>query len=258
MKTIKELYDYREMIISLVRRELRGKYKGSILGFLWAFINPLLQLVVYTIVFKFITRSNIEDFYLYLFVALIPWIYISSCMTGGANSITGQTEMVKKIYFPRLVLPISYATSQFVNMLLSFVVIFIVLIISGKGICLKALLFLPFIMLIEYLIGVAIAILFSCVNVYLRDLEQVSGVLAMAWQFLSPVLYAVETIPEQYMDIYMMNPIAPMVLIYRQILYDKQIPDINLFWNPLLFAILLLIISCIIFSGLKKHFAEEL
>lgn len=258
MKTIKELYEYREMIVSLVRRELRGKYKGSILGFLWAFINPLLQLVVYTIVFTFITRSNIEDFYLYLFVALIPWIYISSCMTGGANSITGQTEMVKKIYFPRLVLPISYATSQFVNMLLSFVVIFIVLLVSGKGISIKALVFLPLIMLIEYMIGIAIAILFSCINVYLRDLEQVSGVLAMAWQFLSPVLYAIDTIPEQYRHIYMMNPISPIMVIYRQILYYKQVPEMDLFWNPLLFAGFMLFISCIVFSRLKRHFAEEL
>lgn len=258
MKAIKELYEYREMIISLVRRELRGKYKGSILGFLWAFINPLLQLVVYTIVFTFITRNNMEDFYMYLFVALIPWIYIGSCMTGGATSISSQNEMVKKIYFPRLVLPISYATSQFVNMLLSFVVIFIVLIVTGKGINLKAVICLPLIMLIEYVIGVAIAILFSCVNVYLRDLEQVSGVLSMAWQFLSPVLYSVEIIPEQYQGIYMMNPIAPMVVIYRQILYYKQVPDIHLFVIPFIFAVVLLTISCLVFSILKKHFAEEL
>lgn len=258
MKTIKELYEYREMIISLVRRELRGKYKGSILGFLWAFINPLLQLVVYTIVFTFVTRNDMEDFYLYLFVVLIPWMYIGSCMTGGATSITGQMEMVKKIYFPRLVLPIAYATSQFANMLLSFVVIFIVLIASGKGISLNALVYLPIIMLIEYFIGLAIAILFSCINVYLRDLEQVSGVLSMAWQFLSPVLYAVEVIPEQYREAYMMNPIAPMVVIYRQILYHKQIPNIDLFLNPFLFAVILMIVSCLTFSKLKKHFAEEL
>ena len=259
IKSIKELYEYREMIFSLIRRELRGKYKGSVLGFLWAFLNPLLQLIVYTIVFSLITRSSIEDFYLYLFVVLIPWMYISACMTGGATCITGQTELVKKIYFPRLVLPISYATSQFVNMLLSFVVVFAVLIVSGKGINPVSILFLPIIMIIEYIMGVAIAILFSCINVYLRDLQQVSGVLSMAWQFFSPVLYSIEeTIPEQYISIYMMNPIAPMVVIYRQILYYKQIPDWELFLNPLVFSICLLVISCLVFSKLKKHFAEEL
>lgn len=258
MGTVKELYDYREMIFSLVRRELRGKYKGSVLGFLWAFLNPLLQLCVYTVVFTFITRNDMKDFYLYLFVALIPWIYIGFCMTGGSTSITGQIEMVKKIYFPRLVLPIAYATSQFVNMLLSFIVIFAVLIVSGKGISLSALLFLPIIMMIEYFIGLGIAILFSGINVYLRDLEQVAPVLSMAWQFLSPVLYMVDFIPEQYRNVYMMNPIAPMVVIYREILYYKRIPSGELFIVPVVFAGALMIVGCAVFSKLKRRFAEEL
>lgn len=258
MKSIIELFQYREMIFNLVRRELRGKYKGSVLGFIWAFLNPLLQLCVYTVVFTFITRNEMEDFYIYLFVVLIPWMYIGACMTGGTNSITGQPEMIKKIYFPRSVLPIAYATSQFINMLLSFVVIFAVLVLSGKGISFKALIYLPVIMLIEYFIGMGIAILFSAINVYLRDLEQVSGVLAMAWQFLSPVLYAVELIPEQYREIYMLNPIAPMVVIYREILYYKNPPDLKLFVEPLLFALILMIVSCITFNILKRHFAEEL
>ena len=118
MKLLKELYAYREMIISLVRKDLRGRYKGSVLGFLWTFINPLLQLMVYTIVFSVILRAGIDKFYLFLFVALVPWIFFSSAVTGGATSILSQQDMVKKIYFPRQVLPISYVTSSFVNMLL--------------------------------------------------------------------------------------------------------------------------------------------
>ena len=124
MKLVKELYAYREMIISLVRKDLRGRYKGSVLGFLWTFINPLLQLMVYTIVFSVILKAGIDKFYLFLFVALVPWIFFSSAITGGATSILSQQDMVKKIYFPRQVLPISYVTSSFVNMLLCFLVIF--------------------------------------------------------------------------------------------------------------------------------------
>ena len=84
MKRFKEIYDYRQMIFSLVRKELRGRYKGSVLGFFWTFLNPLLQLLVYTMVFSTIMRSGIEDYYLFLFVALVPWIFFSSCVTGGA------------------------------------------------------------------------------------------------------------------------------------------------------------------------------
>ena len=124
MQHIKELYEYREMIISLVRKDLRGRYKGSVLGFLWTFVNPLLQLIVYTIVFSIIMRASYEQFYLFLFVALVPWMFFSSSVTDGAASILKEKDMVKKIYFPREVLPISTVTSAFVNMILTFVVVF--------------------------------------------------------------------------------------------------------------------------------------
>lgn len=106
MERIKEIYNYRQMIFRLVRKDLRGRYKGSVLGFFWTFLNPLLQLLVYTMVFSVIMRSGIDKYYLFLFVALVPWIYFSSSLTGGATSIPGSGDMVKKIYFPRDVMPI--------------------------------------------------------------------------------------------------------------------------------------------------------
>lgn len=130
MKTIKEIWDYRQMIISLVKRDLRGRYKGSALGFLWTFLNPLLQLVVYTFVFSTIMRAGIEDYYLFLFVTLVPWTYFASSVSGGASCIIGQKDMVNKIYFPREVLPIAHVFSQLVNMLLTYLVVIIVLIFS--------------------------------------------------------------------------------------------------------------------------------
>ena len=97
MHIFKELYSYREMIASLVRKDLRGRYKGSVLGFLWTFINPLFQLIIYTIVFSYILKSDIEKYYLFLFVALIPWIFFQTVLVGGANVIISQKELVTKI-----------------------------------------------------------------------------------------------------------------------------------------------------------------
>ena len=105
MKICKEIYQYRQMIFSLVKKALRGRYKGSVLGFLWTFINPLMQLVVYTFVFTYIMKAGIDKYYLYLFVALIPWIFFSSAITGGSSSIVAQKDLIKKIYFPREVIP---------------------------------------------------------------------------------------------------------------------------------------------------------
>ena len=169
MNLLRELYAYREMINSLVKKDLRGRYKGSILGFLWTFINPLMQLAVYTIVFSVIMRAGIDKFYIFLFVALVPWIFFSSAITGGSMSILNQNDMVKKIYFPRQILPIAYVTSSFVNMMFCFVIIFVALIFSGIGINFKALLYLPIIMLIEYVLALGIALLTSALTVYFRD-----------------------------------------------------------------------------------------
>ena len=143
MEKIKELYAYRQMIFSLVQRELRGRYKGSVLGFLWTFINPLLQLIVYTIVFSVIMRNGIEKYYIFLFVALVPWTLISSALVNGSTCILSSSDMIKKIYFPREVLPLSNTISNFVNMALCFLVVFAVLIFSGFGLNFKALLLMP-------------------------------------------------------------------------------------------------------------------
>lgn len=258
MKTIKELYAYREMIFSLVRRDLNGRYKGSALGFLWTFINPLLQLGVYTMVFSVIMRSGIKDYYLFLFVALIPWIFFSTSLSGGSSCIWSQKEMVKKIYFPREVLPIAFVTSQFVNMLLSFLVIFAVLIVSGKGINLIALLYLPVIMIVEYILALSVAMISSAVTVYLRDVEYILGIVTMAWQFLTPVMYSVDVVPEKMRTVFNLNPMTPVIVAYRDILYYKKIPELGTLVQAVCLGMVLLVVGMVVFSRLKRHFAEEL
>ena len=204
MKLIKEIYAYREMIFSLVRRDLKGRYKGSVLGFLWTFINPLLQLLVYTFVFSIVMRNGIEDYYLFLFVALVPWIFFNTSVTGGSSCIWAQQDMVKKIYFPREVLPIAFVTSQFVNMLLSFLVIFAVLLFSGKSLNPLALLCLPVIMLVEYLLALGMAMISSAVTVYFRDLEYIlspSVPAAKLGHSETPIGPFHTTVPAPWMDL---------------------------------------------------------
>ena len=258
MKTIKELYEYRTMISSLVVRDLRGRYKGSVLGFAWTLINPLLQLIVYTFVFSTIMRAGIEDYYLFLFVALIPWIMFSSSVTGGASCILSQKSLVSKIYFPREVIPISHVTTQLVNMLLSMIVVFVVVLFSGKGVNIEALLFLPLVIIVEYILAVAIALIVSAVTVYFRDFEHIMGILVFAWQFLTPVMYSTDMVPEKLMSIYNLNPMTPIIVSYRDILYYKKCPDAKMLIVGLGFSVILLIIGWFVFGKLKKHFAEEI
>ena len=258
MRTLRELYAYREMIVSLVRKDLRGRYKGSVLGFLWTFINPLCQLLIYTIVFSMILKSGIDKFYLFLFVALVPWIFFSSSITGGAMSIISQQDMVKKIYFPRQVLPIAYVTSCFVNMLFCFIIIFLVLILSGVGINIKALLYLPFIMLIEYILVLGISFLTSAFTVYFRDLEHILGLITMAWMYLTPIMYSVDMVPREFIKIFNLNPMTPIIIAYRDILYYKQIPHMFTLLQAAIIGICILLIGNIVFEKLQKGFVEEL
>jgi ABC-2 type transport system permease protein len=263
MKNLKEIYEYREMIFSLVRKELRGRYKGSALGFLWTFLNPLLQLLVYTLVFSVIMRAGIERYYIFLFVALVPWMFFSASLTGGASCVITSQDMVKKIYFPREVLPIAYTTAAFINMLLTFIVVFAVLIVSGFGVNLVAVLYMPIIMIVEYLLALGIAFLASAVSVYFRDLQYILSIVAMAWQFLTPVMYSQQMVEEQLathpqlLKIWNLNPTTPLINAYRDILYYKQVPQLQTLLSAVILGVAVLFIGYGVFRKLQRGFAEQ-
>jgi ABC-2 type transport system permease protein len=258
MKFLKELWQYREMIVSLVKRDLKSRYKGSVLGFLWMFLNPLLQLCVYTIVFSGIMRNGIEKYYLFLFVTLVPWIFFSTCLSNGTTVIFGQQDMVKKIYFPREVLPIAFTTSQFVNMLLSFVVILVVVLFNGIKIEPTAWLCLPLVMIIEYIICLGITFIAAGLTVYFRDLQHILGIVSMAWMYLTPVLYSADMVPEEYQKWFSLNPMTPVTVAYRDILYYGQTPQMNTLLSATVLGIIVLVIGKVVFSRLQRGFAEEL
>jgi ABC-2 type transport system permease protein len=258
MNAIKEIFAYREMRLSLVRKDLRGRYKGSVLGFLWTFINPLLQLAVYTLVFSAILLQDIEQYYLFLFVALIPWIFFASCLSTGSACVIGEKSLITKIYFPREVIPISYVTSCFVNMLYCFVVVLAVVWASGRPVNIAAWMYLPVIMLIEYIMALGIAMLTSSITVYFRDLQHILGIVAMAWQFLTPILYPITLVPDSMMGLFMLNPMTPVITAYRDILYFGQIPHLYTLTHAFVFGVAILVVGYVVFGALKKKFAEEL
>ena len=246
------------MIFSLVHKELRGRYKGSVLGFLWTFLNPLLQLIVYTFVFSILMRQQIEKYYLFLFVALVPWIFFSACVTAGSNSIFIYGDLVKKIYFPREVLPISFVTAQFVNMLYTFIVIFGVIFFTRHGVNLVALLYLPVVMVVEYLLALGMTLFFSAITVYVRDVAHILGIITMAWQFLTPVMYPSERVPQEYLFLWNLNPMTSVVETYRTILYYKQLPNIKTLSVAVGMGLFFILIGELVFSRLQKGFAEDL
>ena len=258
IEKIRELYEYREMIISLIHKELRGRYKASVLGFLWTFLNPLFQLLIYTVVFSIILRAGIKDFYLYLFIGLVPWNFFSASVAGGASCVASQENLIKKIYFPRTVLPIACVTSAFINMLLTSMITFLFLIFSGHGFNFLALLCLPIVAITEYVFALGMCMLSSAMTVFFRDLEYLLGIIMMAWLYLTPIMYTMDSIPEEVSFIFKINPMTFIIMAYQDILYYKKMPCVDTLATAAAIGIIFLILGSVTFEILQKKFVEEL
>ena len=257
MNSFKELWDYREMLSSLVKKDLKTRYKGSILGFLWTFINPLLQLLVYSLLFSVIMRNGIENYAMFLFVALVPWLFFSTSLMAGAASIRGAQGLIEKIYFPRIIIPISVVCSNFMNMLFSFIIVFLALIFTGVGLT-SALVMLPLIMVIEFFFALGFTLIVSAVNVYFRDLEYILGILTQVWMYLTPILYSVDQVPQKLQGVLAFNPMSSVIIAYRDILFYQKFPDMSTLITTVLCAVVALIVGMLVFNKLQRNFAEEL
>lgn len=257
MIVLKELYNYREMVYNLVKKDLRGRYKGSVLGFLWTFINPLLQLAVYTMVFSTIMRVNVDKFYMYLFIALIPWIFFTTSVLSGTISIIQNKDLIKKIYFPRIIIPISTVLATFMNMIFSMAVVILALFISGIGISYYVLL-LPVIMILEFFLVLGMVFLFSSLNVFFRDIEYILSIIMMIWFYMTPIVYTVEMIPEKYKTLFYLNPMTNIVIFYRDILFYKKMPSFGFMGGVFLYSLAMIVIGFFVFQKLQKNFVEEL
>lgn len=257
MESLKELYNYREMLSNLVKKDLRTRYKGSVLGFFWTFLNPLLQLLVYTLVFSVILKSDVPNYYIHLFVALVPWLFFSTSLTASSTSIVGNKDLIKKIYFPRIIMPMAVVNGAFMNMLFTMIVVFFVLMFSGIGIS-KYIVLLPVIMLLEYLLALGFSFVVSALNVYFRDLEHILGILTMAWMYATPVLYSIDLVPDRMKGIFNLNPMTPIVAAFRDILYYQKMPDLSHMGLILFWSIAFIVLGYFIFEKLQKGFVEEL
>ncbi len=252
-----KLFQYREFLNTSIKKEIRGKYKKSFLGILWSFLNPLLMLMVYAIIFPIILKSPEKNYVMFLMTALIPWTFFTTVVTQGASTIIANGNILKKVYFPREILPISTVTSGLVNFLISCIIIFVFLVFTGIGFS-KYLLLLPFVILIEYLFLLGIVFILSSVTVYLRDLEHIIGVVIQALFYGTPIVYSLSTIPENFLWVFRLNPMAYIVQGYRDILYYQTMPDLKGLFFILALSLGLVIIGYQIFNRLQKNFAEEL
>lgn len=258
MNIFKNLYDYRELLKTSIKKDVRGKYKNSMLGILWSFLNPLLQIAVYALVFSIIVRNNTEKNYtVFICCGLIPWTFFSSAISRSSFTIIENGNIIKKVYFPREILPISLVTSEMVNFIISTVIILGFVLANGFGIT-KYILFYPIVLLVQYILIVGISFFVSSITVFFRDLQHFIGVILQLLFYAAPIVYPPSSIPEKFMWIIKYNPMTYIINSFRDIFYYQQTPDFMKLIIVLGLGILLCVLGYLIFSKLQKKFAEEL
>ncbi len=254
---IKNLYTYRELLRNNIKKEIRGRYKGSILGILWSFINPLLQTLIYAFIFPLILQNVQDNYVAFLIIGVFTWYFFANTIANGNRIIINNANIINKIYFPREILPISSVTSGLVNYLISFPIILIFLLFSKIGFSIYILL-VPLIILIEYILTLGIIFITSSITVYIRDFEFIVNFFINLLFYATPILYAVNDIPSKWQWLIKLNPITSIINSLRDILLYHNCPNILSLLLALISSLVILIIGIFIFRKLEKRFSEEL
>lgn len=256
MRDIREIIKYKEFLKSNVKKDVRGKYKGSFLGVLWSFINPLLSVLVYAIVFHYIMRFKIEHYLIYLIAGIIPWNFFTTSLNTGMNSILFNADIIKKVYFPRIILPISSVSSCLINFLISCIIVVVFAFFSGVGISIYLLLF-PIIALIQYVFTLGVVFILSAIEIYVRDIEHIINFFVSMLFYVTPILYTTDYVPEQFKIILRINPMSYIIEAYHSIFYYKTLPNMCDLSIILILSIVVFFLGYKIFDKLQRGFAEE-
>jgi homopolymeric O-antigen transport system permease protein len=269
-----ELYHFRYLLQNLVIRDLKVRYKNSVLGVFWSLLRPLLMMTVYTILFTIlIPNRGVEKYPVFILVALIPWQFHTGSMTSGVVSITGNSSIIKKVYFPRILLPTATILSNLVNFLLASLVLLVLIFAFDVKLSIHAL-WLPFILLTQLIFMLGLVYIFSTLQVFYRDTAMILEVGMLAWFFLTPVFYPFERFGSEAMlwgisfnparVMRWLNPMASIVDSYRTVLWgtvNSNGPvsmDLLSLLRTFITAVIIFIIGAIVFNRSEYLFGEKL
>jgi ABC-2 type transport system permease protein len=282
LKHIGTVWSYRELLVNLVRKELKVRYKNSVLGFLWSLLNPALYLAVFTIVFQIVLGSGIPNFAIYLLSGLLAWNLFSASLAGATGSITGGASLVNKVYFPREILPLASLGANCVHFVLQALVLMAAIAISPIPFDIAWLWMIVPAMLVLVLLTAALGILLAAVNVYARDTQHFLELFLLAWFWMTPIVFQ-WGLPAKKLaahglstNLLLLNPVVSVTLALQRSLYgvthffdaagnrQQVLPEEGQLWYlrnlgiTAVGAVVLLIVALRIFDRLEANFAEEL
>lgn len=285
---VKELWKFRELLFSMVQRDLKIRYKNSFLGFLWSLLNPLMTVAVMTLVFEYIMGNNTPNFGAYVFAAYLPYMFFQLCLMDSSQTIISNIQLIRKIYFPREILPLASVISNFIHFVLGLCVLFVVLVgvylfHPGKWPFHSGILLLPVLLFISLCLSAGFSLMISALNTFYEDVKYIVGVLLYMLLFTCPIMYFSEMVYYSgtnhdhpiFYRLYNMNPMAVLCTAYRKAILDPQPvtvvdrqtllatkhPSIGMDWKYVAMAfgvsIFVLLIGYGIFNRLKWRFVER-
>jgi lipopolysaccharide transport system permease protein len=257
----RELVSYRDLVANLTVRDLKLKYKGSVLGIAWSLLNPLLMMTIYTAVFSVFLRAvTVQNYWALVLGGLLPWVFFSNSLTAATISFIRAPNLITKIYFPIESLPIANVLANFVNFMISLCVLLAIL--AFVGLIGPSVILLPIILLAHLAITLGLATAIAAVTVYFRDLEHLVVIGLTAWFYLTPVLYPLDprALPSgagKYIGYLQLNPLSWLFESYHSVLFYKTWPDATTFTLMLVSAVVSLAVGYTLFARLRPRIPEE-
>lgn len=254
---IRGIYRYRHTLWGTAVKQLKSKYAGSIMGIWLAVVNPLLILLAITFVFSTVFKLGIENFALFALSGIFPWMFFSGALLEATPSILSSQGILQQFNLPREIIPLGSILANFLNYLIGWCIIYPLFIIFHP----KVVLLLPFLMLIVLLhlvITCGMGLFLSAANILLRDISHLLGVIMMFWFWVTPIFYSAEMIPEGFRWLCRLNPMAPYIISYREILFRVKVPAFSAFAAAFLWAGFFFIGGLFLFARLESRFLKEL
>lgn len=259
MKIIKQFLQpfisHKYLLYQLIQREIKARYKQSIIGYFWVLLNPLAQMAVYTFVFSIIFKFPTDIPYpLFLFAALLPWTLLQGVIISGTTSLVSNEVLLKKVAFPREIIPYSAVSAKLIDFFFASVVFIVLMLIYKVPFSSTSLIFIP-LFLLQIIMMSGIALLLSAFNLFYRDIQYLTNLVLMVWMYITPVVYPLSLVPNKYVWFYKLNPMVGIIEGYRSALFGFEFEPIIIYWSALV-SFVIFIIGFTIFKRTEKVFAD--
>lgn len=252
-ESLQRLKTYRPLLNELVVRDLKIKYRRSFLGYVWSLLNPLLMMAIMSLVFSYMFRFDIPNYPLYLICGQTLWAFFNESTNMALLSVLANGALIRKVYIPKYIFPISRVLSSFVTMGFSLIAILVVMLVTKVPFTWKLLLLpVPLVFLLMFCVGMGMAL--SAFAVYFRDVIHLYSVLLLAWMYMTPIFYPVSALPDNVVFLIQFNPMYHYVTFFREIVLYGNIPSYSVWFGSIGFGLLFLGIGSLLFKKLQDNF----